>query len=303
MTLYMPLFRSCTTLRTLTQLHAHLFVTRLHEDPLASTKLIESYAQMGSLQSSRLVFETFPNPDSFMWGVLIKCHVWNHFFQESISLYHKMLYHQVQVNRFIYPSILRACSGFGDLGIGGKVHGRIIKFGFYFSLMRNFGIEPNTEHFSVVVDLLSRSGDLNGAYEIIKSMPLPVDASIWGALLNGCRIHQRMDMIKSIKRDLVDISTDDTGYYTLLSNIYAEGGDWNEVRKVRSKMEGIGLTKVPGWSSIELEKTIYRFGAGDSSHLQTNEIYRVLKNFPTLDSEPRYNVENDSSIANFSQGR
>ncbi|XP_041013858.1 putative pentatricopeptide repeat-containing protein At1g69350, mitochondrial [Juglans microcarpa x Juglans regia] len=798
MTLYMPLFRSCTTLRTLTQLHAHLFVTRLHEDPLASTKLIESYAQMGYLQSSRLVFETFPNPDSFMWGVLIKCHVWNHFFQESISLYHKMLYHQVQVNRFIYPSILRACSGFGDLGIGGKVHGRIIKFGFdtdaiaetallsmygemgclddarkifdgmhikdvvlwssiiscyvengeasegvdlfhgmvsqgvepdsvtmlsvaeacgdlgllrlarsvhgqvvtrairsdgfldtyliimyskcgdlhsaemifqnvthrntvcwtamitcynqvncfreamdvfvemqgfkvepnavtimciicscarlgllregksvhcfvikkalaadieflgpalielyaecgklnyceevlhalgqknivswnmlislfahkgllrkalelfvqiqmqglmpdsyslssslsacgnmgsiqlgyqihshvikrgildefvqnslidmyckcgdvcsgymifekikqlsvvtwnsmicgfsqngnsveairlfdqmylngiemnevtflsviqacshlghlekgkwvhhklitcglkmdyyvdtaltdmyaksgdlqaaqgifdsmsersvvswsamidgygihgqidaaislfnrmvdsgikpnkvtfmnilsacshvgsvekgrfYFSLMRNFGIEPNTEHFSVVVDLLSRSGDLNEAYEIIKSMPLPVDASIWGALLNGCRIHQRMDMIKSIKRDLRDISTDDTGYYTLLSNIYAEGGDWNEVRKVRSMMEGIGLTKVPGWSSIELEKTIYRFGAGDSSHLQTYEIYRVLKNFPTLDSEPRYNVENDSSIANFSQGR
>ena len=126
----MPLFRSCTTLRTLTQLHAHPFVTGLHKDPLATTKLVESYSQMGVLQTSRLVFETFPSPDSLMWGVLIKCHVWNHFFEESISLYHKMLYHLVHVNGFIYPNILKACSGFGDLGNGGKVHGRIIKCGF-----------------------------------------------------------------------------------------------------------------------------------------------------------------------------
>ncbi|KAJ4711430.1 putative Pentatricopeptide repeat-containing protein [Melia azedarach] len=129
MTLYMPLFRSCNNLRTLTQLHAHLLVTGLHNDPPASTRLIESYAEMGSLQSSRLAFETFRKPDSFMWAVLIKCYMWNNLFEESISLYHKMLCKQVQINNFIYPSVLRACSGFGDLGIGEKVHGRIIKCG------------------------------------------------------------------------------------------------------------------------------------------------------------------------------
>ena len=58
-------------------------------------------------------------------------------------------------------------------------------------------------------------------------------------------------MIKSIESDLVDICTDDTGYYTLLSNIYGEGGDWDEFGKVRSMMKG--LTKVPGWSTIGLE--------------------------------------------------
>ncbi|KAK4593308.1 hypothetical protein RGQ29_017431 [Quercus rubra] len=717
MTLYMPLFRSCTTLRTLTQLHAHLFVTGLHKDPLATTKLLESYSQMGVLQTSRLVFETFPSPYSLMWGVLIKCHVWNHFFEESISLYHKMLYHQVHVNGFIYPNILKACSGFGDLGIGGKVHGRIIKCGFdtdanvetslhrmhgkmgclynarkifdgmpmkdvvlwssiiscyieneeasegldlfhrmicqgvepdsvkmlsvaeacgdlgflrlarlvhgqvvtrtikkaigvflemkeskvepnsvtmmvvicscarlgllregksihcfvirkaldadldfvgpalielyaeceklnyceevlrvigernivswnmlislyarkgllkqafvvfvqmqtqglmpdsyglasslsacgsvgsiqlgyqihvhvikrgildefvqislidiieqrsvitwssmvcgfsqngnseeairffdqmymngiemnevtflsviqacshlghlekgkwvhhklitgglkedlyvdtaltdmyakcgdlqaaqgvfdsiseqsvlswsamiagygihgqinaaislfnqmvdsgikpnevtfmniisacshvgsvvevklYFSSMRDFSIKPNTEHFASVVDLLSRASDLSGAYEIIRSMPFHVDASIWSALLNGCRIYRRMDMIKSIESDLVDISIDDTGYYTLLSNIYGEGGDWDEFGKVRSMMKG--LTTVPGWSTIELDKRVYRFGAGDTSHLQTNEIYRILDNFPNLALEQGCDVE------------
>ncbi|KAB1208074.1 hypothetical protein CJ030_MR7G003002 [Morella rubra] len=172
MTLYMPLFRSCTTLRTLTQLHGHLFVTGLLKDPLACTKLVESYAKMGALKSSRLVFEAFPIPDSFMWGVLIKCLVWNHFFDESISMYHKMLHHQVQVNRFIYPSILRACSGFGDLGIGGKVHGRIIKCGF------------DTDAI-VETALLSMYGDMGCLHSVRKIFDgmLIKDVVLWSSII------------------------------------------------------------------------------------------------------------------------
>ncbi|KAI4328510.1 hypothetical protein L6164_020860 [Bauhinia variegata] len=130
MTLYMPLFRSCSNLRSLTQLHAHLVVSGFLKGPLASTKLIESYAQMGSLKSSRLVFDTFPSPDSFMWGVLMKSYLWNHFFEEVVLLYHNMIYHQAHIGSFVYPSVLRASSGICDLGIGRKIHGRIVKSGF-----------------------------------------------------------------------------------------------------------------------------------------------------------------------------
>ncbi|KAJ1389820.1 Tetratricopeptide-like helical domain superfamily [Sesbania bispinosa] len=133
MTLYMPLFRSCSTLRSLTQLHAHLMVTGLHYDPLASTKLLESYAQMGCLQSSRLVFYSYPSPDSFMFGVLIKCYLWNHLFDQVVSLYNHHVHtgsHLTQNCSFLYPSVLRAASGVGDLVVGRKVHGRIVKSGF-----------------------------------------------------------------------------------------------------------------------------------------------------------------------------
>ena len=51
------------------------------------------------------------------------------------------------------------------------------------------------------------------------------------------------------------------------------------------------LTKVPGWSTIELDKRVYRFGSGDTSHLQTNEIYRILDNFPNLALEQGCDVE------------
>ncbi|MED6167930.1 hypothetical protein PIB30_007243 [Stylosanthes scabra] len=118
---------SCSTLRSLTQLHAHLVVTGFQNDPLPSTKLIESYSQMGSLPSSRLVFDTHPSPDSFMLGVLIKCYLWNHLFHQVVSLYHNHIHMGSFV--FVYPSVLRAVTGVGDLVTGRKVHGTVIKSG------------------------------------------------------------------------------------------------------------------------------------------------------------------------------
>ncbi|PWA57532.1 tetratricopeptide repeat (TPR)-like superfamily protein [Artemisia annua] len=129
-TQYMPLFRSCSSLKTLTQIHAHLLVTNQHTSHLASTKLIESYAHFNSLNSAELVFQTFPNPDSFMYGVLIKRYVWSGFYKKALTLYSNMLHKMTHLTHFIFPSVLRACSGFGDMGIGGSVHGRVVKSGF-----------------------------------------------------------------------------------------------------------------------------------------------------------------------------
>ncbi|KAL4282195.1 hypothetical protein GQ457_03G011960 [Hibiscus cannabinus] len=72
----------------------------------------------------------------------------------------------------------------------------------YRDQMRDFGVEPNSEHHACMVDLLSCGGDLNEAYRTIGPMPSPTDA---------CKHLETIE--------------DDTGYYTLLSNIYAEEGN------------------------------------------------------------------------------
>lgn len=273
--------------------HHKLMTFGVKKDLYVDTALTDMYAKCGDLHAAQGVFDSMSERSVVSWSTMIAGYGIHGQINAAISLFNQMVDSGIQPNEVIFMNILSACSHAGSVEEGNS----------YFSSMKDFGIEPNTEHFSSVVDLLSRAGDLNGAYEIIKSMPFPVDASIWGALLNGCRIHRRMDMIRSIEGDLLDIRTDDTGYFTLLSNIYAEGGDWNEFGKVRSVMKGIGLTKVPGWSTIELDKRIYTFGAGDTSHLQTNEIYRVSENLSTLAVEQGYDVQYDSSISNILQGR
>ncbi|KAI9169841.1 hypothetical protein LWI28_018409 [Acer negundo] len=175
MTLYMPLFRSCTTLRTLIQLHAHLLVTGLHKTPPASTRLIESYAEFATLHSSRLVFQTFQKPDSFMWAVLIKCHVWNNFFEDAISLYYNMINQQAQLTEFIYPSVLRACSGFGDLGIGRNVHSRIIKSGF----------DDDDVIQTTLLSMYGEIGCLGDAWKVFDTMTVR-DVVSWSSIIASC---------------------------------------------------------------------------------------------------------------------
>ncbi|OIW21595.1 hypothetical protein TanjilG_06719 [Lupinus angustifolius] len=253
-------------------IHHKIIVSGIQKDLYIDTALVDMYAKCGHLQTAKRVFDTIPEKSVVSWSTMIAAYGINGQITAAISLFTKMVESGIKPNEVTFMNVLSACR-----------HAGLVKEGkLYFNSMRDYGIEPNAEHFASMVDLLSRSGDIDAAYEIIKSMPLPVDASIWGALLNGCRIHGRMDLIKNINQELREISTDDTGYYTLLSNIHAEGGNWYESRKVRSKMEGMGLKKVPGYSSIEIDRKIYRFGAGDTSEWQMKEIYMFLENFQSL---------------------
>ncbi|KAB2624489.1 pentatricopeptide repeat-containing protein [Pyrus ussuriensis x Pyrus communis] len=255
--------------------HHKLITLGIRKDLFTDTALTDMYAKCGDLRSAQGVFDMMEERSVVSWSVMIAGYGMHGRSNAATSLFDQMVETGVQPNEIIFMNILSACSHAGAVEKGR----------FYFRSMRDFGIEPTAEHFACIVDLLSRAGDLNGAYETIKSMPTPVDASIWGALLNGCRIHQRMDMIESIKRDVLDISTDDTGYYTLFSNIYAEGGNWDEFGNVRLMMKGIGLRKVPGYSIIELDKQVHRFGAGDTPLPQMKEVYSFLEKFQSLTRE------------------
>lgn len=263
-------------------LHHKLITYGVGKDLHIDTALTDMYGKCGDLRTAQGVFDSMAERSLVSWSVMIAGYGLHGHIDAAISLFTQMVDLGIKPNDITFVNILSACSHSGYVEEGK----------FYFKLMRDFGVEPNSEHFACMADLLSRSGDLSGAYRIIKSMPFPAHASIWSTLLNGCRIHQRMDIFQSIEKDLLDMSTNDTGYYTLLSNIYAEEGNWDGFRKVRSVMKRIGLKKVPGYSTIEIDKRIYRFGAGDTSHWQIQEIYTFLEHFQNLALEPGYNVEN-----------
>lgn len=282
---FLSAIQACSNLGYLDKgkwIHHKIIVTGNQNDLYIDTALVDMYAKCGDLQTAQKVFDSIVEKSVVSWSTMIAAHGIHGQINAATSLFHKMVLSNIKPNEVTFMNILSACRHAGSVKEGK----------FYFNTMRDYyGIVPNVEHFASIVDLLSRAGDINGAYEIIKSIRTPVAASIWGALLNGCRIYGRMDMIEYIAEELGGISTDDTGYYTLLSNIYAEGGNWYESRKVRSKMEGMGLKKVPGYSTVEIDRKIYRFGSGDTSEWQMKEICMFLENFQSLAQEQGSDVE------------
>jgi len=82
-----------------------------------------------------------------------------------------------------------------------------------------------------------------------------------------------------VAKYLLALEPGDTGYYVLLSNIYAEAGRWNDVANVRIKMKCRGLKKSPGCSWIEINNKLHTFVVGASSHPQKEEINALLESF------------------------
>ncbi|EXB66609.1 hypothetical protein L484_024905 [Morus notabilis] len=104
-----------------------------------------------------------------------------------------------------------------------------------------------------MVDLLSRSGRLKTAYELLKLMPVEPHARAWGALLGACKLHCNIEIGELVASKLLEIEPQNAGNYVLLSNIYAAAERWLDISLVRNKMKERGVKKIPGRSWISSE--------------------------------------------------
>ncbi|KAK7295418.1 hypothetical protein RJT34_18326 [Clitoria ternatea] len=79
-----------------------------------------------------------------------------------------------------------------------------------------------------------------------------------------------------ILQELFQLEPSDPGNYPLLSNIYAQAGDWMNVANVRLQMKNTGGQKPSGASSIEVEEEVHEFTVFDQSHPKSDDIYRMI---------------------------
>ncbi|ONK71296.1 uncharacterized protein A4U43_C04F7010 [Asparagus officinalis] len=93
----------------------------------------------------------------------------------------------------------------------------------------------------------------------------------------ACRIHGNINLAENAAKSLLELRPRHSGYYVLLSNIYANAGKWEDVAKVRELMTGRRVKKIPGWTWVEINNKTYQFRVGDKTHPQTEQIYDMLK--------------------------
>lgn len=146
------------------------------------------------------------------------------------------------------------------------------------SMVEEYKLQPQVEHYTCMVDLLGRAGHLNPAYDLIMAMPCVPDDCIWGSLLGSCRSQGDEKLAKAVANHLFKLDATSIGYRVLLANLYEELGNPREVVKARSEIKDKGLKKQPGCSWIEVDNNIHIFVKGDCSHHQSEDIYSVLEN-------------------------
>lgn len=265
------LFQACTAIgigKLGEGVHGLLINCGLSSSLTVSTVLLDMYSKLGRLNDSLKVFEELINPDRVAWTAMLAGYAVHGLGKEAVELFENMVREGVEPDHVTFTHLLSACS-----------HAGLVKQGKnYFKTMAEvYGVEPRLDHYSCMVDLLGRSGLLNDAYELIRSMPMEPNSGVWGALFGACRVYGNIELGKEVAEKLFALDPSDCRNYTMLSNIYSAAGLWRNAAKVRALMKDRGIVREPGCSFIEHGNRIHRFAVGDRTHPDSDRIYMKLE--------------------------
>ncbi|XAR68447.1 hypothetical protein NMG60_11003559 [Bertholletia excelsa] len=232
------------------------------------TAILNMYVRCGSIRSAKTCFDRIKVGDLVSWTSMIEGYGAHGFGLEALQLFHQMVEEGLEPNGVTFLSLLSACSHSGLVNEGCEI---------FHSMIWRYSIQPDVTHYTCIVDLLGRTGRLKEALSVILKLVDFPDGRIWGALLSAARVHGNQKLGEYAARRLLELEADSAGYYTLLSNIQATSGRWDEVEEVRRCMKDNDLIKKPGWSCIEANGVIHGFVSGDQSHRQIAKVYDVLE--------------------------
>lgn len=253
--------------------HSHLIKLGLNSDPIISGALLDMYAKRGSIQESQRVFNETSKRSQFAWTALISGYAQHGDYDTVMKLFEEMEKEKIKPDAVIFLSILTACSRNRMVDIGRR---------FFDMMIKDHMIEPAAEHYSCMVDMLGRAGRLQEAEEMLARIPGGPGISALQSLLGACRIHGNVDMAERMADALMKKEPLESGSYVLMSNLYAQKGDWEKVAEVRKGMRERGVKKEIGFSWVDVGNFgaslyLHGFSSGDVSHPQSEEICRMAQ--------------------------
>lgn len=247
------------------QIHSLVIKSNIPSNQIAvNNALIAMYSKCGNLQDARKLFDSMTDHNAVSMNSMIAGYAQHGRGTDSLLLFKHMLKMDIRPTSITFIALLSACAHTGRVDQGHE----------YFTMMKEkFGIEPEAEHYSCMIDLLGRVGKLVEAEKLINTMPHKPGAIEWASLLGACRKHGNIELANKAANKCIQLDPSNAAPYTILASMYASAGVWEEVVRVRKLMRDTGVRRKPGCSWIEVKRRIHVFVAEDSSHPFMNEIY------------------------------
>lgn len=114
----------------------------------------------------------------------------------------------------------------------------------YIKFIKSSGLDPMPEHYSCLIDLLCRAGELDKAWRLVDYMSYKEDGSftvsVWGALLSACNDHGNVHLGRLAAQRALELDPQNVGIYVLLSNMYARHHMWKENDELRELIKQTG---------------------------------------------------------------
>ncbi|OIT00124.1 PREDICTED: pentatricopeptide repeat-containing protein At3g14730 [Nicotiana attenuata] len=289
----LPACAHLAALRHGREIHAYMIVNgvrkdadyREYDDTYIDNAILDMYAKCGSMREAQLIFDMMHYKDVASWNIMIKGYGMHGFGIKALELFSNMCKAELRPDDVTFVGVLSACS-----------HSGLIKQGkeFLAQMQPKYGVVPSIEHYTSVIDMLGRDGQLEAAYELLLTMPIKANSVVWRAFLAACRLHDNSDLAEVAAKQVLDLEPEHCGSYVILSNIYGQTGRYEEVLEVRDTMRLQNVRKTPGCSWIELNNGVHVFITADKSHPEGNLIYAGLNSLTARLREHGYTPDSDA---------
>ncbi|XP_061352660.1 pentatricopeptide repeat-containing protein At3g14330 [Gastrolobium bilobum] len=268
LTTLLPICAQLTALHTGKEIHGQILKSRNKADVPLLNSLMDMYAKCGAIGYCKKVFDRMHSKDLTSWNTMLAGYSINGQIEEAIALFDEMIRSDIRPDGITFVALLSGCSHSGLTSEGQRL----------FNVMEDYEVNPSLEHYACLVDILGRSGKLDEALNVAENIPMKPSGSIWGSLLNSCRLYGHVFLAETVAERLFEIEPNNPGNYVMLSNIYANAGMWEGVKRVREMMAIRGIKKDAGCSWIQIKHRIHTFVAGGSYDFRSSAEYLKIWN-------------------------
>nr|VDD52582.1 unnamed protein product [Brassica oleracea] len=267
LTTILPACSRVAALLTGKEIHAQVVKSSERPDVPLLNSLMDMYGKCGEVVYARSIFDEMLNKDLTSWNIMLNSYAINGDIEEEIKLFDTMIESGVAPDGITFVALLSGCSdtGFTEYGLS------------LFERMKGeFRVSPALEHYACLVDILGRAGRIQEAVKVIESMPFKPSGSVWGSLLNSCRLHGNVSVGEIAAKELFVLESLNPGNYVMVSNLYADAKMWDKVDKIREVMKQRGIKKEAGCSWVQVKDKIQIFVAGGGYEFRSSDEYKKL---------------------------
>ncbi|KAI3747931.1 hypothetical protein L6452_10679 [Arctium lappa] len=125
-----------------------------------SLKLIKTYCDSGDLRRARQLFDKITNPDVYSWTVLISAYTRRGLQKEAINLYTRLRDREIQPDKFVLLSVVKACATSRDLIEAQQAHKDAVMYGFHRDLLLG----------NAMIDMFGKCKYLEGAKKAFQDL-------------------------------------------------------------------------------------------------------------------------------------
>ncbi|XP_024536050.1 putative pentatricopeptide repeat-containing protein At3g01580 [Selaginella moellendorffii] len=188
-----------------------------NELSILANSIVDFYGKCGSMDEARAAFDSIESArrDVVTWNSLIAGYSRAGDFQQAFDLLERMMQgeERLRPNGVTILSILSVCARAGLVDRGREVFSRAASSGY------GSGVALRLEHYTVMVDLLGRSNQLEEAVELIRGMPWEANAKIWMTLLDACAKWRNPGIAKLAFDSVIGIDRNNAAAHVLIASI------------------------------------------------------------------------------------